>query len=129
MIRRPPRSTRVRSSAASDVYKRREPNSEGITKIAIILKRDGAQRRIPSFNRDAVDRLSNIDVSQGLVVRYVQLEGIEPEAKWSLVSFEKFDAIKIVLDAGVLVGVVFVQIMPETKEWCAFLRVPGSELI
>ncbi|WP_460379529.1 hypothetical protein, partial [Staphylococcus aureus] len=36
MIRRPPRSTRVRSSAASDVYKRQTPMLDTI-RMAIVL--------------------------------------------------------------------------------------------
>src|SRR5665811_1957767 len=33
MIRRPPRSTRVRSSAASDVYKRQEPDDAPVLEV------------------------------------------------------------------------------------------------
>src|SRR5665811_2433709 len=40
MIRRPPRSTRVRSSAASDVYKR-----QGLLRQGVYLRHQGHQRR------------------------------------------------------------------------------------
>src|SRR5665811_133819 len=41
MIRRPPRSTRVRSSAASDVYKRQEvPYAEGLVCVFVPPKGD-----------------------------------------------------------------------------------------
>src|SRR5450756_3157215 len=39
MIRRPPRSTQSRSSAASDVYKRQVVAGQSIRSIAILLKR------------------------------------------------------------------------------------------
>ena len=42
MIRRPPRSTRVRSSAASDVYKRQDNNVEQALRVLKRkLQRDG----------------------------------------------------------------------------------------
>src|SRR5665254_22068 len=49
MIRRPPRSTRVRSSAASDVYKRQDGNKTLVQrgKIQIPAPRDGFRRRRP----------------------------------------------------------------------------------
>src|SRR5665811_541451 len=37
MIRRPPRSTRVRSSAASDVYKRQAPTTPRTTTLGLVI--------------------------------------------------------------------------------------------
>src|SRR5450756_2871919 len=48
MIRRPPRSTQSRSSAASDVYKRQEPRLRRICAWAVILLHGaiGGERRV-----------------------------------------------------------------------------------
>lgn len=40
---------------------RREPNGKDLTKIAVILERDGAERRISPFNRKAIDHTPRLN--------------------------------------------------------------------
>src|SRR5450756_607872 len=74
MIRRPPRSTQSRSSAASDVYKRQvrnlvvraivsqisENGSEGGTFKASIIPRDALENRLPQWRQTQKLTLTNI---------------------------------------------------------------------
>src|SRR5665811_2264638 len=61
MIRRPPRSTRVRSSAASDVYKRQDENiAQGKSQLERELKRLGIERKLEDV-LDLFPRYSKID--------------------------------------------------------------------
>src|SRR5665811_963712 len=55
MIRRPPRSTRVRSSAASDVYKRQDTE----VLVALLDLLDRARRRDPGLGGDATHAQAN----------------------------------------------------------------------
>ena len=58
MIRRPPRSTLDRSSAASDVYKRQVPEhvGDGVDVVAFVEqdRREGAAQRVRRYSRHAV---------------------------------------------------------------------------
>src|SRR5450756_3155668 len=67
MIRRPPRSTQSRSSAASDVYKRQDPNEIGkqyVGKTAagayVTGKKDGKERKVYLYqvadSKECVDK-------------------------------------------------------------------------
>src|SRR5665811_1893190 len=57
MMRRPPRSTRVRSSAASDVYKRQDPGLGGF--LASVP--DYAQYADANLGKHKVPTLRNVD--------------------------------------------------------------------
>src|SRR5680860_798518 len=46
MIRRPPRSTQSRSSAASDVYKRQVAEPRGLERDAVAFQPEGAHGRV-----------------------------------------------------------------------------------
>ena len=50
MIRRPPRSTQSRSSAASDVYKRQIPAGVGLIGYYFLIERLKKRRRIAQKN-------------------------------------------------------------------------------
>eukprot|EP01017_Pseudomicrothorax_dubius_P013975 TRINITY_DN1637_c0_g3_i8.p2 TRINITY_DN1637_c0_g3~~TRINITY_DN1637_c0_g3_i8.p2 ORF type:complete len:189 (+),score=44.01 TRINITY_DN1637_c0_g3_i8:55-621(+) len=60
MIRRPPRSTQSRSSAASDVYKRQSTQSTWGTSLRIILQMEGDQEKEKKFLK-ALETTEKID--------------------------------------------------------------------
>src|SRR5665811_2629303 len=72
MIRRPPRSTRVRSSAASDVYKRQVLGELGELLVAVHGQSDQWRLRQPEQHRVVLDRFAGGSVSEPLE-RYTAL--------------------------------------------------------
>ena len=64
MIRRPPRSTLDRSSAASDVYKRQDLEEENLNKILYFDQMKNYDNYFPQYNIDNVLKLSLIHISE-----------------------------------------------------------------
>src|SRR5680860_1686666 len=82
MIRRPPRSTQSRSSAASDVYKRQAPERERLTRLRrpdqdVVL---GAWEMIFALSADESDAAVDAALAGYAErdVRYLSLFGIDP---------------------------------------------------
>ena len=65
MIRRPPRSTLDRSSAASDVYKRQEQVDQGADAVdPEVVERSAGKARVEDVDRLSGQHLSLIHISE-----------------------------------------------------------------
>src|SRR5450756_3160797 len=92
MIRRPPRSTQSRSSAASDVYKRQEPDvpqqrgrhaghGRGRRAVQPLAGRRSAMRAPASWVREYVavpDGVTGREIGDALIRAGLEVEGVEP---------------------------------------------------
>src|SRR5665811_1038835 len=68
MIRRPPRSTRVRSSAASDVYKRQLFDDKSRAKLTVLKARADQRRTDVTFAQSMLDRIHVTASRDGLAL-------------------------------------------------------------
>src|SRR5665811_2626941 len=97
MIRRPPRSTRVRSSAASDVYKRQSVTQSGDDRVAISGVTGSAP---PDTTKVCLNTLGGFRNS----VEFI-LTGLDIDAKAALINAQMEEAL-VALDIG-----------PDSIEW------------
>src|SRR5680860_1875659 len=82
MIRRPPRSTQSRSSAASDVYKRQAGDDRTVTSVVRVVVLDPAHAEVParellSSHGATGDRGGHRCANQGGLVEVVALFGVQ----------------------------------------------------
>ena len=78
MIRRPPRSTRIRSSAASDVYKRQDTNCDPDELDYVIPGNDDAIRAVNLIVSKMADAV--IEANQGEEAVAADAEEVAEEA-------------------------------------------------